>query len=170
MFGFGKKDSAANSDPGIPAEWLETVQNEKFQSAIDAGITERLDASPYALAITDKDYQPLWVAPSYRRGGNMLVTVDMDEHTPNAGEIIRTYHQKIRKLAHFLQCVSPFTMLIVTQHDTATVHRELTEVFDIKKHSFTVIDLNDGCGIGWDALSGALNVIEPMSIVPADEE
>lgn len=169
MFGFARFNSGKFR--GVPRRWVESASRGAYAKAVELGLARPKKEWPYTLVIMDEAMKTvLWHAPNYQLVGNVLVTVELDtgggDHDSPA--TYKTFMATLQRLGRWSLPLSRFTWILGTELAIADVHREIGDAIGIRHHSFSVVNLMDGRGIGWDAPAGVMTELAPAhpSTVP----
>lgn len=175
MFGWRRHRPAPSPPPppsppvsqrDVLARWKAEAAKSPYTPAIALGVAEPATSMPYALAITDADGVPDWVAPCTRVAGNVLIAWDqaipgLSLPDPSGASVYDAFIADLRRLSRWIVPLSDTVWLVGTTRDITTIHRDLGDQLGVMSRSLTVVDLFTGRAIGWDARRGLMTMVEP---------
>lgn len=154
------------SQRDVLARWKAEAAKSPYAPAIALGVAEPATSMPYALAMTDANGVPDWIAPCTRVAGNVLIAWDqaipgLSLPDPSGASVYDAFTAELRRLSRWIVPLSDTAYLVGTTQDIATIHRELGDRLGVMSRSLSVVDLFTGRAIGWDAQRGLMTVVEP---------
>lgn len=148
----------------LPKRWRETSEQGAYNRAVELGLGRRKTRQPYTFVVLDGDKREvIWRAPYYQLNGNVIVTLELEAagEDPDPPASYRSFVSALNTVSRWCVPLSRFTWLLGSDIPVIDIHRSIGSAIGIECHSFCVISLFDGGGIGWDAAAGVMTEIEP---------